>query len=179
MRKKSAKNGITIKAFAGTTGILLAFNVTDAKRKGLLGFSLERRNPATKKWEWMSGMMPFPGQAHDAGALISTDVAPIQKFRWSDYRVHHETTYSYRVHGMYGTPTEPTFVEGPKVTVTTASSDEDGVHNVVFNRAAGASQAFLRNFPEAVSLMEDKRKHGGFSKLTVDDLEVVSPGCKE
>ncbi|MBK7306347.1 MAG: hypothetical protein IPI88_04460 [Chitinophagaceae bacterium] len=56
MRKKSAKNGITIKAFAGTTGILLAFNVTDAKRKGLLGFSLERRNPDTK----MGGKAP-PG----------------------------------------------------------------------------------------------------------------------
>ncbi|MBK6379563.1 MAG: phospholipase [Chitinophagaceae bacterium] len=179
MRKKSAKNGITIKAFAGTTGILLAFNVTDAKRKGLLGFSLERRNPDTKKWEWMSGMMPFPGQAHDAGAPISTDISPIQKFRWSDYRVHHETTYSYRVHGMYGDPAQPAFVKGPMVTVTTSSSDEDGVHNVVFNRAAGASQAFLRNFPEAVKLMEDKRKNGGFSKLTVDDLEKVSPGCKD
>ncbi|MBK7306346.1 MAG: hypothetical protein IPI88_04455 [Chitinophagaceae bacterium] len=27
--------------------------------------------------------------------------------------------------------------------------------------------------------MEDKRKNGGFSKLTVDDLEKVSPGCKD
>jgi phosphatidylserine/phosphatidylglycerophosphate/cardiolipin synthase-like enzyme len=179
MRKSANKNGITVKAFAGTTGILIAFNVTDAKRKGLLGFAVERLNPETKKWEWMSGMMPFPGQAHDAGALISSDVAPIQKFRWSDYRVHSETEYSYRVHGMYGTPAEPKLTEGPKVTVTTSSSDEDGVHNVVFNRAAGASQAFLRNFPDAVKLMEDKRKHGGFSKLTVDDLEKVCPGVKQ
>lgn len=179
MRKSTSTNGITIKAFAGTTGILLAFNVTDAKRKGLLGFSIERRNPETKKWEWMSGMMPFPGQAHDAGSLISSDVAPIQKFRWSDYRVHHETEYSYRLHAMYGTPDKPTLVKGPSITVTTSSADEDGVHNVLFNRAAGASQAFLRNFPDAVALMEDKRKHGGFSKLTVDDLEKVSPGCKD
>ncbi len=178
MRKTNTKNGITIKAFAGTTGILIAFNVTDAKRKGLLGFSIERRSPETNKWEWMSGMMPFPGQAHDAGALISTDIAPIQKFRWSDYRVHHETKYSYRVHAMYGKPDKPKLLEGPDITVTTSSADEDGVHNVVFNRAAGASQAFLRNFPEAVKLMEEKRKHGGFAKLTVDDLEKVSPGCK-
>ena len=109
MRVTAQKNGITIKAYAGTTGVLLAFNVTDAKRKGLLGFSLERRDPKTKKWEWMSGMMPFPGQPHDAGALIPTDIAPIQKFRWSDYRVHPETTYRYRVHGRYGTPGYPTW----------------------------------------------------------------------
>ena len=179
MRKTNTKDGITIKAFAGTTGVLIAFNVTDAKRKGLLGFSIERRHPETNKWEWMSGMMPFPEQAHDAGSLISTDVAPIQKFRWSDYRVHHETTYSYRVHGMYGTPANPELVKGPEITVTTSSADEDGVNNVIFNRAAGASQAFLRNFPEAVKLMEEKRKNGGFSKLTVDDLEKVSPRCKE
>ena len=184
MRVTAQKNGITIKAYAGTTGVLLAFNVTDAKRKGLLGFSLERRDPKTKKWEWMSGMMPFPGQPHDAGALIPTDIAPIQKFRWSDYRVHPETTYRYRVHGRYGTPEVPDLVkgpdlvEGPEVEVTSSSSDEDGSHNVLFNRAAGSSQAFLRNFPEAVTLMEDKRKHGGIGKLTVDDLEKVSPGCK-
>ena len=178
MRDTKEKNGITIKAYAGTTGVLAAFNVTDAKRKGLLGFSIERRDPKTKKWEWMSGMMPFPGQAHDAGALIPTDLAPIQKFRWSDYRVHPETTYRYRVHGMYGTPAKPELLEGPEVEVTTSSSDDDGTHNVLFNRAAGASQAFLRNFPKAVELMEDKRKHGGFAKLTVDDLEKVAPGCK-
>jgi len=184
MRKTASKNGITMKAFAGTTGILLAFDVTAARRKGLLGFSLERLPPPDSnnknpKWEWLCGLMPFPGQAHDPGALIPSDVAPIQKFRWSDYKVHSESEYAYRVHAMYGTPAKPELMEGPKITITTASSDEDGVHNVTFNRAAGASQAFRRNFPEAVKLMEDKRKHGGFSKLTVDDLEEVNPGIKQ
>jgi phosphatidylserine/phosphatidylglycerophosphate/cardiolipin synthase-like enzyme len=183
MRKTATKNGFSIKAYAGTTGILLAFDVTAARRKGLLGFSLERLPPPDSKnknpkWEWICGLMPFPGQGHDAGVLIPTDRAPIQKFRWSDYKVHGDSTYSYRVHGMYGTPSKPELVEGPKVTVTTSSSDEDGVHNVTFNRAAGASQAFRRNFPDAVKLMDDKRKHGGFSKLTVDDLEKVCPGVK-
>ena len=154
MRKSATKNGFSIKAFAGTTGVLLAFDVTAARRKGLLGFSLERLPPPDSKnknpkYEWVCGLMPFPGQAHDAGAQIPTDVAPIQKFRWSDYKVHGDSTYSYRLHGMYGTPKEPVLVEGPKITITTSSSDEDGVHNVTFNRAAGASQAFRRNFPES------------------------------
>ena len=110
MRTTKSANGITLKAYAGTTGVLLAFNVTDAKRTGLLGFALERLNPVTKKWEWLSGMMPFPGQAHDAGQPIPTDVAPIQKFRWSDYRVH----------AMYGPVTKPRLLAGPTVKVATA-----------------------------------------------------------
>lgn len=178
MRTTKSANGLSLKAYAGTTGVLLAFNVTEAKRTGLLGFALERLHPVTKKWEWMSGMMPFPGQAHDAGQPIPTDVAPIQKFRWSDYRVHAESTYSYRVHAMYGSSTKPRLLAGPMVTVTTASADEDGAHNVLFNRAAGASQAFSRDFPKAVAFIEDKRKHGGFATLTVDELDAADPGCK-
>ena len=37
MRAKATRNGIRIKAYAGTTGILLAMNVTSHKRKGLHG----------------------------------------------------------------------------------------------------------------------------------------------
>ena len=181
MRTTKTENGITMKAYAGTTGVLLAFNVTAAKRTGLLGFAIERQDPKTKKWEWLKGMMPFPGQAHDPGQPIPTDLAPVQKFRWSDYAVHSETTYSYRVHGRYGKPTDakPDLQKGPTITVTAASSDEDGVHNIVFNRAAGASQAFTRHFPKAIAMIEEKRKHGGFANLTIDELDKVDPGCKE
>lgn len=168
-----------MKAFAGTTGVLLAFNVTAARRKDLLGFSLERIPPGSDKWEWLQGMIPFPDQAHEPGTLIPTDVAPIQKFRWSDYRVHSDSIYRYRVHAMYGQPGNTRLVEGPSVTVTTSSSDQDGVHNILFNRAAGTSQAFIRNFPEAVKLMEEKRKINKLKTITVDDLEKVSPGVKD
>jgi phosphatidylserine/phosphatidylglycerophosphate/cardiolipin synthase-like enzyme len=182
MRATKSANGIKVKAYAGTTGVLLAFNVTAARRPGLLGFALERRDPRTKKWEWLTGMLPFPGQQHDAGQPIPTDLSPIQKFRWSDYRVYSETTYRYRVSGRYGQPTdkpdELKLIRGPEVAVTTASLDADGGHNILFNRAAGGSQAFARKFPAAVALCEEKRKNGGISKLTVADLEKVSPGCK-
>ncbi len=182
MRATKSANGISVKAYAGTTGVLLAFNVTAAKRTGLLGFALERQDPKTKKWAWLTGMMPFPGQQHDAGQPIPTDLSPIQKFRWSDYRVYSETTYRYRVSGRYGKPTDPPdklkLIQGPEIAVTTASLDEDGAHNILFNRAAGGSQAFSRNFPEAVALCEEKRKNGGINKLTIEDLDRVSPGCK-
>jgi phosphatidylserine/phosphatidylglycerophosphate/cardiolipin synthase-like enzyme len=178
MRTTKSLNGITLKAYAGTTGVLLAFNVTEARRTGLLGFAIERKEPKSKQWEWLTGMMPFPGQQHEPGQPIPTDLAPVQKFRWSDYRVHAETSYSYRVHAMYGTPQKPKLLAGPEVKVTTSSTDEDGSHNILFNRAAGGSQAFSRNFPAAVALCEEKRKKGGIQKLTVEDLDQVSPGCK-
>lgn len=180
MRISKEKNGISVKAYAGTTGVLLAFDVTEARREGLLGFAIERKDPRTGIWEWIGGMMPFPHQQHDPGAMIPSHLAPVQKFRWSDYRVHAETAYCYRVHGRYGKPLDvkPKLVRGPEIEVVTLSSDEDGAHNILFNRAAGASQAFSRNFPEAVALVEERRRKGKYSKLTVDDLDQVSPGCK-
>lgn len=180
MRKSQSLNGITVKAYAGTTGVLLAFNVTEQRRRGLLGFALERRDPKTKQWEWMTGMLRFPQQQHDSGQPVPTDMSPVQKFRWGDYRVHPEMTYRYRIHARYGKATDakPVLVKGPEVEVTTASLDEDGAHNILFNRAAGGSQAFSRTFPKAVALCEEKRRKGGFNKLTVDDLDKVDPGCK-
>lgn len=178
MRITKSANGITMKAYAGTTGILLAFNITDELRPNLLGFSLERLKPGTKKWEWMEGLMPFPGQPHKPGDPIPTNLAAIQKFRWSDYRVRPESTYSYRVHAMYAPWDKPKFIKGPTVKITSSSLDEDGVHNILFNRAAGASQAFTRDFPKAVALIEERRAAGTFTKLTVDELDAADPGCK-
>ena len=43
MRKTSTKNGVTVKAYAGVTGVLVAMNVATARRAGLLGFALKRR----------------------------------------------------------------------------------------------------------------------------------------
>ena len=37
------KKNFAVQAYAGTTGILLAMNVTESKRKGLLGFAIQRR----------------------------------------------------------------------------------------------------------------------------------------
>ena len=44
MRKVASNSEVTVKAYAGTTGILLAFNLTDeSKFKGLLGFAISRK----------------------------------------------------------------------------------------------------------------------------------------
>lgn len=54
MRKTATENGISVKAYAGTTGILLAMNIEPTRRKGLLGFALERLDSYSGEKEWLN-----------------------------------------------------------------------------------------------------------------------------
>jgi PLD-like domain len=155
MRAGAQAGGVSVKAYAGTTGVLLAFDVTEANRKGLLGFAIEREG-GNRPRQWLSGMLTFPGQAHAAGEPVSTADAPIQRFRWSDYRVYPDTPYRYVVHPVYGEPGAVDVRPGPSVMVTTASVQR-GDHRVLFNRAAAASQAFSREFPEVEAELDAAR----------------------
>jgi len=177
MRASAQVNGVTVKAYAGTTGVLLAFDVTAQRRAGLLGFAIEREG-GNKPHRWLTGMLQFPGAAAAAGEAVSTDKAPIQRFRWSDYRVYADTTYSYTVHPVYGDPHAPTVEPGPPVTVTTSSTAR-GDHRVVFNRAAAASQAFTREFPDVVVELDAARKAKRPVALPADALAWLSRGALE
>ena len=143
MRAAKELNGITLKAYAGTTGILLAFNVTGELRKDLLGFAIRRKIDG-KAWKWLQGSLRFPGEEVDLKP-VNSNIAPIQKFRWSDYAVYPETKYTYEVWAVYGSPGNLSYIQGPEVTVKTESVNR-GKHRIVFNRAVAASQAYSRRF---------------------------------
>jgi hypothetical protein len=107
MRQDARNSGVFVRAYAGVTGVLLAMNLEENSCAGLLGFAIEREAPsyaANKRHKWLAGLLAFPGQEHKAGELIPSNVAPIQKFRWSDYTVHPKTEYVYTVHPVYGSP---------------------------------------------------------------------------
>jgi hypothetical protein len=150
VRKTVLQNGIIVKAYAGTTGVLLAFNLqNDADRDGLLGFAIQRNNS-----EFLPAMIPFPGTTHNPGDDIRTNLAPVQKFRWSDYTVDAATTYKYTVLAVKGTaPNALVLGAGAEITVTTEPRDVSLVIGspdrfiTVSNRAVAASQAFSREFP--------------------------------
>ncbi|MBA3749132.1 MAG: phospholipase [Solirubrobacterales bacterium] len=156
MRAVGQSDGVSVKAYAGTTGVILAFGITPDRREGLLGFAIERRG-GNRPHKWLSGALSFPGVERKAGEFAASDEAPIQKFRWSDYTVFPDTTYTYVVHPVYGKPAQPRLDPGPSVTVMT-SSIVRGDHRVVFNRAAAASQAFSRQFPEVEAELAAARK---------------------
>ena len=152
MRAVGQADGVSVKAYAGTTGVILAFDVAADKREGLLGFAIQRSG-GNRPTKWLSGSLSFPGVERKPGVFATSDVAPIQKFRWSDYTVFPDTTYTYEVHPVYGTPSKLRLDPGPAVTVMTSSVTR-GDHRVVFNRAAAASQAFSRDFPEVEEELE-------------------------
>lgn len=157
MRKTAYENGVSLRAYAGTTGVLLAMNVEPHKRDGLLGFAIERRRGHFKHPQWLTGGLTFPGMPHEAGAPVPTNKGPIQWFRWSDYRVYPDTEYEYVVHPVYGEPGRLEVQDGPALTVTTQSV-HGSEHAVLFNRAAAASQAFSKKFPEVEAELEAARR---------------------
>ncbi|WP_426205844.1 phospholipase D-like domain-containing protein [Pseudomonas sp. TWP3-1] len=137
-----------VKAYAGTNGVLLAMDLAESRRQGLLGFAIEKQQGA-KPWLFLFNSLTFPGKAHTFPQFHATpsDLAPLQKFRWADYAVNPGMTIHYRVHLAYGTPDAPQLGESLELTVT--SDDGQPLNqSVIFNRAVAASQAFQRKFPE-------------------------------
>jgi hypothetical protein len=156
MRAQASENSLSVRAYAGTTGVLLGMNVEPGSRPGLLGFALERLDGSSGEKEWLKALVPFPGTEREPGELFPTNVAPVQRFRWSDYHVYPDTEYAYTVHPVYGSPAQLEVEDGPTVAVKTA--DPAGEHGVLFNRAAAASQAFSRKFPQVEEELDAARK---------------------
>lgn len=156
MRVPGSKNGIDVKGYAGTTGILLAMDIAPALRDGLLGFAIQRSG-GNRPQQFLSGTAHFPGVPHDDGAPTTTDTAPVQRFRWSDYRVFPDTEYTYTIFAAHGDWQAPALTEGPTVVLRTASATT-GPHRILFNRAAAASQAFSREFPDFIASLAHRDK---------------------
>ncbi|MDX1408502.1 MAG: hypothetical protein R3330_10225, partial [Saprospiraceae bacterium] len=190
MRQVSEHNGIRVKAYSGTTGVLLAFNVIPAKRSDLLGFAISREimsGPAAGRIGWLQGILDFPGTTKGRGELIATNIAPIQKFRWSDYAVYPGTRYKYTVQPVYrsgNTDITATnrriFLEnGPQVEVET--QDFTGENAIIFNRAVASSQAFSRRFPDLDAEIQQAKDAGilGTKTLPQRALDWLSRGLVE
>jgi phosphatidylserine/phosphatidylglycerophosphate/cardiolipin synthase-like enzyme len=148
MRDRSTHNGLTLKAYAGTTGVMLAFNVRTSLRAGLLGFAVEREGPEPGRIRWLQGLLRFPYQPRDLEIPVDSKIAPIQKFRWSDYSVYPSSPYRYKLYGVYGSPDRLRLRTGPEVSIVTESLHQ-GPHQIIFNRAAAASQAYRQKFKNA------------------------------
>lgn len=177
MRTTGEANGVSAKAYAGTTGVLLAFDVTEERRDGLLGFAIERDGGNRPK-QWLQGMAVFEGEEHEPGQLHDSNGAPFQRFRWSDYRVYPGVSYRYTFHAVYGEPGALELSVGPTLEVVTASAHE-GRHRVLFNRAAAASQAFSRDFPEVEEELNRAREADEEPELPPRALAWLSRGALE
>jgi phosphatidylserine/phosphatidylglycerophosphate/cardiolipin synthase-like enzyme len=189
VRTSVVRNGIVVKAYAGSSGVLIAFNLeNDADRKGLLGFAIQKNGG-----DFLPAMLPFPGQKHDPGQPIPTNLAPVQKFRWADYTVTADTTYQYKVFAVHGTPDALVLGKGAEIEIVTEPRDAATVighpdHFVtVSNRAVAASQAFSREFPETTrklnAALAKKKPKGQATKtegiLAEPEMKWLSNGLLE
>ncbi len=95
MRTTAEQGGMTVAAYAGSTGVQLAWDLDPSLRTGLLGFAIRRRAGSARAAVELTGGLAFEGQAHHAGRFLSTFDAPIQAFRWGDYAVYPGITYRY------------------------------------------------------------------------------------
>jgi phosphatidylserine/phosphatidylglycerophosphate/cardiolipin synthase-like enzyme len=153
--KKNADDTFRVRAYAGTNGVLLAFDLDPARKPGFLGFAIEQKE-GEWPWQWLLNSLTFPDVPHTIpkwGATPS-NLAPIQKFRWADYSVEPGVECRYRVHLAYAGKPFP--VESLELRVKT----DDGKprdHHVIFNRAVAASQAFGRQFPDLDKQLSAKK----------------------
>lgn len=155
---RNDQDDFRVKAYAGTNGVLLAIDLAEPRRKGLLGFAIEKQQ-GSKPWLFLFNSLTFPGKAHTFPQFRATpsDTAPLQKFRWADYAVNPGVTIHYRVHLAYGTADAPQLGEFLEVTLTTDNGLPAG-QSVLFNRAVAASQAFQRKFADLDALLSANKK---------------------
>ena len=149
----NSQDDFRVKAYAGTNGVLLAMDLAESRRTGLLGFAIEKQQ-GSKPWLFLFNSLTFPGKTHTFPQFHATpsDLAPLQKFRWADYAVNPGMTIHYRIHLAYGSADAPQLGENLEVTVTS----DNGLpqhQSVIFNRAVAASQAFQRKFPDLDALI--------------------------
>nr|WP_315438509.1 phospholipase D-like domain-containing protein [uncultured Pseudomonas sp.] len=137
-----------VKAYAGTNGVLLAMDLAEPRRNGLLGFAIEKQQ-GDKPWLFLFNSLTFPGKVHTFPQYHATpsDKAPLQKFRWADYAVNPGTPLHYRVHLAYGTADALLLGESLELSIT-SDDGHPANQSVIFNRAVAASQAFQRKFPD-------------------------------
>jgi phosphatidylserine/phosphatidylglycerophosphate/cardiolipin synthase-like enzyme len=163
-----ADDGFRIKAYAGTTGVLIAFDIAEKQRPGLLGFAISREspeavNPNRRAERFLPAALRFPDMPRPRGGdaesdPVLSDRCPVQKFRWSDYTVYPDSKYVYRVYPVRGTSANP--VRDEPLTASVKTHALDGPEAAIFNRAVVSSQAFARKFPDIDKQLDEARKRG-------------------
>jgi phosphatidylserine/phosphatidylglycerophosphate/cardiolipin synthase-like enzyme len=145
--RKTASGFVTVRSISGTYVVFLAFNMTKADATGLMGFAIQRTDLTEDETVWLRGNKTFASIRPSTGIEdASSREHPFQAFQWADYAVKPGSRYRYRVIPMYGKP--GALIEKAATTITVETESENGdLHDVHFNRAAIASQAFARRFP--------------------------------
>jgi phosphatidylserine/phosphatidylglycerophosphate/cardiolipin synthase-like enzyme len=147
--KSKSFGGFQVLAVTGTNTVSFAIEATAAARNGLLGFAVERSDPAENQRYYMYGFKVFRSviPQPDKDTTVSTYDHPVQSFVWDDFTAKPARDYDYWFHPLRGKPKALDRTAKPiRVKIRTEplfSSDE---HDVFFNRGVASSQAYTRKF---------------------------------
>lgn len=144
-----AAGGFQVFAVSGVNTISFGIKATEAAKKGLLGFSVERFDPTENERYTMPGFkvfksvipQPVPHQQ------VSTAEHPIQSFLWDDFTGKPDRVYEYTFQPLRGKPKKLDRSGTPvtiKVRTEPLVTKDD--HDVFFNRGVASSQAYERRF---------------------------------
>ena len=144
MRKYKSNGKISAQIYAGTHVALLGLNVSSEARKGLLGFTIEKKGARSNKFKALRGGPRYFKNLDDLPNNDSS-VTPIQSMMWADYTLGPGKAYEFRVTPVYGQPDNLKKGASLSVKIETERQD-DGTHGVYFNRGVAGSQAYTRRF---------------------------------
>ncbi|MEP6514478.1 MAG: phospholipase D-like domain-containing protein [Parafilimonas sp.] len=147
MRKRNKQHGLEVTVVAGTSAVILSFDMSQEDARGLLGFAIEREDHTEDERYFLKGFKYFEETAKKVGEgqLFTTYEHPVQSFMWEDFSVKSAHDYSYRVIPVFGKPQKLEY--GKECTLRfTTPSEETGQHSVYFNRGVAGSLAYARKF---------------------------------
>jgi phosphatidylserine/phosphatidylglycerophosphate/cardiolipin synthase-like enzyme len=178
MRFKSSKtDGFQVFAVAGTNTVSFGIAATSNARKGLLGFAVERIDPAENERYIMYGFKVFKSviPQPDRTTQVSTWDHPVQSFVWDDFTAKDGREYQYNFYPVRGLPRNLDHSAAPiKIVIKTEPLFSDLEHDIFFNRGVASSQAYERKFgnkkPDALPLPKAAEAREWLSRQLDDAL---------
>jgi phosphatidylserine/phosphatidylglycerophosphate/cardiolipin synthase-like enzyme len=147
--KSTLTDGYQVFAVSGTNTISFAIDADEADTKGLLGFAVERSDPAENQRYYVFGFKVFPSVVPepDEKTTVKTFDHPIQSLIWDDFTAKPDREYEYIFHPLKGMPKNLDRSGKPiSIKVHTEPLFSTLEHDIFFNRGVASSQAYTRKF---------------------------------
>jgi phosphatidylserine/phosphatidylglycerophosphate/cardiolipin synthase-like enzyme len=160
---RQESNGLTVVAYRGVGGVLLAFDLSRADAKGLAGFAIDRTDPQGTTRPLLNRLSFDRPLTRSGGTEVrrwtDSHLAPFQYFRWVDIPPDVVTgNYTYTVTTRYFQGNGTTMRDGPSATATVPLLVDDwSKFQLGFTRGYLSSQAYRDHFHDAAGRPLDFR----------------------
>lgn len=150
MRFKSPQSNLfQVFAVSGVNTISFGIQASEEAKPGLLGFAVERIDPAKNERYIMPGFKIFRSviPVPTPEAFVSTWEHPVQSLVWDDFSAEADHEYEYLFHPIKGRSKNlDRSVEPIHIKVHTEPLFSNEAHDIFFNRGVASSQAYQRRF---------------------------------